>query len=116
MTVPLAPWSRASLESARNRSEGGAWLWANCLSDALARWWHWGDGHASEASVARRIGLLDCLTKRAPFEVLEADQAAGDREEGLVNVGASLVADAEAAVLVQPGDRAFDYPTLLAEP
>ena len=45
-----------------------------------------------------------------------ADQAAGKGEEGFVDVGTSLVADAEATVLVQPGDRSFDDPSLLAEP
>jgi len=33
-----------------------------------------------------------------------------------VDVVTALVADAEAAVLVQPGDRAFNHPTLLAQP
>jgi hypothetical protein len=58
---------------------------------------------------------LDRLTECAPLELFEADQAARDREEGFVDVGATLVADAEAAVLVEPGDRAFDDPTLSAE-
>jgi len=47
--------------------------------------------------------------------MFEADEAAGDREEGLVDVGAALEADAESAVLVQPGDRALDHPALLAQ-
>ena len=58
---------------------------------------------------------LDRLTECGPVELFEADEAAGDREEGFVDVGASLVADAEAAVLVEPGDRALDDPALLAE-
>src|SRR4029453_17594754 len=33
----------------------------------------------------------------------------------LVDVGASFVADAQTAVLVQPGDRALDHPALGAE-
>jgi hypothetical protein len=37
-------------------------------------------------------------------------------EERLVDVSASFVADAQAAVLVQPADRALDDPALLAEP
>lgn len=45
-----------------------------------------------------------------------ADEAAGDREEGLVDVGASFVAESESAVLVQPGEGAFDDPALAAEP
>jgi hypothetical protein len=49
-------------------------------------------------------------------EELEADEAAADREERFVDVVAAFVADAQAAVLVQPGDRALDDPALLAEP
>ena len=50
------------------------------------------------------------------MEQLEADQGAADCEEGFVDVVAAFVADAEAPVLVQPGDRALDDPALLAEP
>lgn len=45
-----------------------------------------------------------------------ADQAAGDREECFVDVGAAFVAESQAAVLVEPGDRSFDDPALPAEP
>jgi hypothetical protein len=44
------------------------------------------------------------------------DEAAGEGEEGFVDVGAAFVADAEAAVLVQPCEGAFDDPALAAEP
>jgi hypothetical protein len=44
-----------------------------------------------------------------------ADEAAGDREEGLVDVGSSFVAQSQSAVLVQPGEAAFDDPALAAE-
>jgi hypothetical protein len=43
----------------------------------------------------------------------EADQAASDVEERFVNVGAALVADTEAPVLMQPGDRTLDDPNVL---
>jgi hypothetical protein len=49
-------------------------------------------------------------------EEFEADQAAADREERFVDVVAAFVADAQATVLVQPGDRALNDPALLAEP
>jgi hypothetical protein len=49
-------------------------------------------------------------------EELEADQTSRDLEERLVDVGAAFVTDAQAAVLVQPGDRALDDPALLPEP
>ena len=49
------------------------------------------------------------------MEEFEADEAAGDLEEGFVDVGAAFVTDAQAAVLVQPGDRALDDPPLFAE-
>ena len=44
-----------------------------------------------------------------------ADEAAGEAEEGLVDVGAAFVADAEAAVLVEPGEGSFDDPALAPE-
>jgi hypothetical protein len=49
------------------------------------------------------------------LEGAEADEAAGDGDEGFVDVGASFVADAESAVLVEPGEGAFDDPALAAE-
>ena len=48
---------------------------------------------------------------RSPVEQLEADQAAADREKRFVDVVAALVADAQAPVLVQPGDRALNNPS-----
>jgi hypothetical protein len=53
--------------------------------------------------------------RRLCLELPEANQAAGDVEERLVNVGAALVADTEAPVLVQPGDRTLDDPAFSAE-
>jgi hypothetical protein len=44
-----------------------------------------------------------------------ADQAAGKGEEGFVDVGAAFVADAQAPVLMQPGQGALDDPALAAE-
>ena len=44
-----------------------------------------------------------------------ADEGAADREEGFVDVGASVVAAVQAAVLVQPCDRALDYPAVFAQ-
>ena len=49
------------------------------------------------------------------MECAEADEAAGDGDEGFVDVGASFVADAESSVLVEPGDGALDDPALAAE-
>ena len=49
------------------------------------------------------------------MELFEADEAGAELEEGLVDVGAAFIADAQAAVLVQPGDRALDDPALAAE-
>jgi hypothetical protein len=42
--------------------------------------------------------------------MVEADQAAANRDEGFVSVVSAFVADAEAAVPVQPGDRSLDDP------
>ena len=49
-------------------------------------------------------------------ELLLADEGAADREECFVDVGATVVAAREAAVVVQPGDAAFDDPALDSEP
>jgi hypothetical protein len=49
------------------------------------------------------------------LEELEADQAAGDPEESLVDVGTAFVADAQTAVLMEPRDRALDDPALCAK-
>jgi hypothetical protein len=53
---------------------------------------------------------------RFRVEEFEADEAAADREEGFVDVVAALLADPQPPVLVHPGDRALDEPSLLAEP
>lgn len=45
-----------------------------------------------------------------------ANEGASDGEEGFMDVGASVVAAIEAAMLVQPGDRALDHPAVFAEP
>lgn len=45
-------------------------------------------------------------------ELLVADEGAADREECFVDVGAPVVAAGEAAVVVQPGDRALNDPAL----
>src|SRR5665647_3631549 len=53
---------------------------------------------------------------RTPFTMTpspaEADDAAGQGEERLVDVGAALVADQQAAEAVQPGDAALHHPAL----
>src|SRR5437667_11413840 len=68
------------------------------------------------------VGLLGpglCLAPLSKclcgLKLLEADQAAADREQRLVDVGAALVAHAQASVLVKPGDRALDHPAAAAE-
>jgi hypothetical protein len=50
------------------------------------------------------------------LELLVANEGASDGEEGFMDVGASVVAAIEAAMLVQPGDRALDHPAVFAEP
>jgi len=50
------------------------------------------------------------------FECSEADQAARDRNERFVDVGAAFVAEPESSVLVEPGERALHNPALPAEP
>lgn len=50
------------------------------------------------------------------MEGSEADEAAGDRDECFVDVCSAFVAEAQAAVLVEPGEGAFDDPALAADP
>ena len=49
------------------------------------------------------------------MEGSEADQAAGEGDECFVDVGSAFVAEAESAVLVEPGEGAFDDPALAAD-
>jgi hypothetical protein len=46
------------------------------------------------------------------FQVSMADQDASDGEEGLVNVGSSLITDTQSAELVEPGQGAFNHPSM----
>ena len=44
-----------------------------------------------------------------------ADQCAADRHECFVDVGAAVIAARESAMIVQPGERALDHPSLGAQ-
>lgn len=43
------------------------------------------------------------------------DEAAGEFEEGFVDVGSAFPADAEAFEAVEPGEAAFDDPAVFAQ-
>ncbi len=43
------------------------------------------------------------------------DEAAGEFEEGFVDVGSAFPADAEAFEAVEPGEAVFDDPAVLAQ-
>src|SRR5215212_6196663 len=62
----------------------------------------------------RRLGLYrqraDLELVSQSFEEALADERAGQVHEGLVQFGAALPADAQAAVLVQPGEGSLDDP------
>jgi hypothetical protein len=49
------------------------------------------------------------------LEEVPADEDTAQVEEGLVDVSASFVANAESAQLMEPGERAFDHPSVMAE-
>ena len=49
------------------------------------------------------------------LEGIEADEAAAEGEEGLVAVGAALIADGQAAVAVEPGEGPLDDPAVAAQ-
>jgi hypothetical protein len=90
----------------------------------------WSDGVFSIAGSRQRRGisgateapdrcsekrlLLELLTQRA-LESAPADEAAGEGEEGFVDLCSAVVADEESAALVQPGEGAFDDPALAAQ-
>src|SRR5512142_2550296 len=66
-----------------------------------------GDGNGSSAA-------LELVSQRA-VEPSEADDRAGQAEEGVVEVGAAFPSGAQPAELVQPGQSALDRPTLPAQ-
>ncbi len=58
--------------------------------------------------------MLESGTK--PFCLSVADEGAGERGEGEMEVGASLIADGEAAEAGQPSERSLDDPAVAAQP
>jgi hypothetical protein len=48
--------------------------------------------------------------------LVEADEGAGERGEGEMDVGTAFVADGKAAEAVEPCEGPFDDPPVLAEP
>src|SRR5689334_11859819 len=70
----------------------------------------------SARRMTRRLIPALCFRRSAELrQSSPADQAAGEAEEGFVDVGAALVANEQTAALVQPGEGAFDDPALAAE-
>lgn len=57
-------------------------------------------------------GGLERLTE--PPNISPADEYAGKREEGLVDIGSALVADTQPAETVKPTECAFDNPAPFA--
>jgi hypothetical protein len=47
---------------------------------------------------------------------METEEAAPESEEGLMDVGAPLIADGQPPIAVEPGERAFDDPTVPTQP
>ena len=61
-------------------------------------------------------GDLELVSKlMISVEEVEADKGAGEGEEGLMEGGPALVADGEAAIAGEPGQRAFDDPPVPAQ-
>jgi len=61
------------------------------------------------------VTLLELVSIADLDDSPPADEATAEREEGLVDVGAAVVADEQAAELVQPGEGALDHPSEAAE-
>jgi hypothetical protein len=59
------------------------------------------------------VRALERLTE--PFDLVEGDETGREAGEGLVDVGASLVADGQAPEAVEPGVGAFGHPSVAAE-
>src|SRR4051812_8612264 len=57
---------------------------------------------------------LQRLSKRVGEEV-ETDERVGQAEEGGVKLGQALVAQLQAAVLSEPGQRALHYPAVVPQ-
>ena len=57
-----------------------------------------------------RLPYLERLTE--PPDLVEGDETGGEVGEGLVDVGAALVAYGQASETVEPGMGALDYPTV----
>jgi hypothetical protein len=70
------------------------------------------DGYTPPAS-SEAFPRLERLTELP--DLVEADEAATERDEGEVDIGASLVAYQEATRTVEPGVRALHDPTVSAE-
>ena len=62
-----------------------------------------------------RVSVLQRLS-RPSLKGVEADQGAGERGEGMMDVEAALVADRGAAKAGEPGEGALDDPSVLAQP
>ena len=60
--------------------------------------------------------LRDLVSLTIPVDVPPADERAGQREKGLMNVSAALVADPQPAKPVKPPEGSFDNPTPAAKP
>lgn len=59
-------------------------------------------------------GALEHLTK--PSDLIEADEGAAEGNECLVDVGAALVADRQAAEAIEPSQRSLNDPAVPARP
>ena len=66
-----------------------------------------------ERFLSLRLLPLEFLTK--PSDLVEADERTGERGEGPVDVGATLVADREPSEAGEPGQRALDHPAVSPE-
>jgi hypothetical protein len=47
---------------------------------------------------------------------MPADESTTERQEGLVDVGAPFIANAQTAKLIEPGERPFHHPPVSSQP
>lgn len=72
--------------------------------------------HVCSGAITRTRRPALELVSKVGVESAEADDAAAEAEEALVDVAAVLVADGESSEGVEPGEGAFDDPAPAAEP
>jgi hypothetical protein len=71
------------------------------------------EGGKKTGLTSTSISTLRLQSLEAVSQAFECDEYAGDVYEGLEEFGFTFVADDESAVVLEPGEGAFDFPATL---